>query len=434
LSLKHRFFLYLAVVHLLMGAVAVVFLHQHRGWLFAAEAVFVASLAIGLTLVARVFGALSFAGDSAQFLRDSDYTARFLEVGQPEIDRLIGVYNRMVDHLRAERQRVQEQRYFLSRILEVSPSGVVVLDFDGRLEVVNPAAERILQVAGAALVGRPLGETALPLLGELAALPAGGSRVLSQHGGRRVRVQRGTFVDRGFPRSFFLLEEMTEELRQSEKAAYEKLIRMMSHEVNNSVGASGSLLQSCLSYGTQLADGDRVDFERALQIAIDRMGQLNAFMRSFADVVRLPPPVLQPVDVPGMMDRVRGLLRAECEARGITWRAEHQAVPDPVAMDPVQMEQALVNIAKNAVEAAGPGGVITSRVAREAGRVRIAIEDSGPGIPPEVRSQLFAPFYTTKPNGQGIGLTMVQEILSNHHFEYSLDGPPGGPTTFEIRC
>ena len=105
-----------------------------------------------------------------------------------------------------------------------------------------------------------------------------------------MRVQRGTFLDRGFARSFLLLEELTEELRQSEKAAYEKLIRMMSHEVNNSVGASSSLLQSSLSYSAQLSGDDRADFERALQIAIDRMGQLNVFMRSFADVVRLPPP------------------------------------------------------------------------------------------------------------------------------------------------
>ncbi len=88
-------------------------------------------------------------------------------------------------------------------------------------------------------------------------------------------------MDRGFPRAFYLLEELTEELRQTERAAYEKLIRMMSHEVNNSVGASSSLLQSSLSYAAQLAPEDRDDFERALQIAIDRMGQLNTFMRGF---------------------------------------------------------------------------------------------------------------------------------------------------------
>ena len=141
MSLRARFTLYLAVVHALLAVAGFYFLRQNPLWLFAVEIVFVASLATGVALVRRMFRALAFVGDSAQFLNDSDYTARFLDVGQPEVDRLIAVYNRMVDSLRAERQRVQEQHYFLGRILDVSPSGIVVLDLDGRIELVNPAAE-----------------------------------------------------------------------------------------------------------------------------------------------------------------------------------------------------------------------------------------------------------------------------------------------------
>ena len=267
------------------------------------------------------------------------------------------------------------------------------------------------------------------------------------HGGRRVRVQRGTFLDRGFSRSFFLLEELTEELRQSEKAAYEKLIRMMSHEVNNSVGASRSLLQSSLGYSAQLSDADRADFERALQIAIDRMGQLNLFMRSFADVVRLPPPVRQPVDLVEVLRHIEGLVRADRDARAIGWRWAIEEEPAVLPMDPVQMEQALLNIVKNAIEAiddnaagrpaaADTGtasrGTVTVRVRRIGPRLRLEIEDTGPGIPPDVREGLFTPFFTTKAGGQGIGLTMVQEILSNHGFSFSLESAPGRATAFTI--
>src|SRR5215212_3301965 len=110
-SLRLRFTLYLLVVHALLATAGVYLLREHRLWLFGVEAVFVASLLTGVALVRRMFRALAFVGDSAQFLNDSDYTARFLAVGQPEIDRLIGVYNRMVDSLRAERQRVHEQHY-----------------------------------------------------------------------------------------------------------------------------------------------------------------------------------------------------------------------------------------------------------------------------------------------------------------------------------
>jgi signal transduction histidine kinase len=450
LSLRTRFTVYLIIVHALLAAAGVYSLRENRLWLFAVEVVFVVSLAAGVTLVRRMFRALAFVGESAQFLNDSDYTARFLDVGQPEIDRLIAVYNRMVDSLRAERQRVQEQHYFLARVLDVSPSGILVLDFDGRIDLVNPAAERLLQRPADALRGRALAGSGVPVLETLASLAPGEGRLMPAQGGRRIRAQRGAFIDRGFPRSFFLLEELTEELRQSEKAAYEKLIRMMSHEVNNSVGASSSLLQSSLLYGAQLSDADRADFERALQIAIDRMGQLNVFMRGFADVVRLPPPARQPVNVLEILRRIEGLVRAECEARGIGWVWDVQEDGAVVAIDAAQMEQALLNIVKNALEAideaapAPPGGArgsasggptrgtITVRVTSLDGRVRLTIEDTGPGIPPDVRAQLFTPFFTTKPHGQGIGLTMVQEILTNHGLDFTFDSPPGGPTRFTI--
>ena len=447
MSLRARFTLYLAVVHALLAVTGFYVFRQNPLWLFAVEIVFLGSLATGVALVRRMFRALAFVGDSAQFLNDSDYTARFVGVGQPEVDRLIAVYNRMVDSLRAERQRVQEQHYFLGRILDVSPSGIVVLDLDDRIELINPAAQGLLQRPGEALRGLELPSSRMPLLETMASLAPGEARVTAAHGGRRVRVQRGTFLDRGFSRTFFLLEELTEELRQSEKAAYEKLIRMMSHEVNNSVGASSSLLQSSLSYSAQLTASDRSDFERALQIAIDRMGQLNVFMRSFADVVRLPAPARQPVDVVEVLRRIEGLLRADREARGIAWEWAIDEGPALVSVDPVQIEQALLNIVKNAIEAiehrvprnaagaevgTAARGTVTVRWRRADTRLRLEVEDTGPGIPPEVREQLFTPFFTTKPHGQGIGLTMVQVILTNHGLPFRLDSAPGGPTTFTI--
>jgi nitrogen fixation/metabolism regulation signal transduction histidine kinase len=432
LSLRTRFIVYLVVVHVMMGALGAHLLRDHRAWLFAVEGVLVASFAAGIALATRMFRALRFVGDSARFLHDSDYTARFLPVAQPEIDRLIDVYNSMVDNLRAERQRVQEQRHFLSRVMEASPSGILVLDFDGRLEVVNPTAARLLGGPADQWIGRPLVGAGVPILESLSALPSGESRVLGVGGGRRVRAQHGRFVDRGFPRSFYLIEELTAELRQSEKAAYEKLIRLMSHEVNNSVAASSSLLQSSRSYAPQLVSGDRADFEQALQIACDRLDQLNVFMRGFADVVRLPPPVRQPVALRPILYEVEALTRAQRDAQRVRWTWDIRHDPPTLLLDRVQMGQALVNIVKNAIEAIDGEGTITVRLLNERARVRLEIEDSGPGIPADVREQLFTPFFTTKPNGQGIGLTLVQEILANHGLDFALEGPPGGPTRFRI--
>ena len=112
-----------------------------------------------------------------------------------------------------------------------------------------------------------------------------------------MKCQKSQFLDQGFQRSFILMEELTEELRRFEKAAYEKVIRLLSHEVNNSVGAVNSLLHSCLNYKEQLQEADRHDFENALQVAINRIEHLNAFMSSFAEVIKLPPPQFQPVDL-----------------------------------------------------------------------------------------------------------------------------------------
>jgi two-component system, NtrC family, nitrogen regulation sensor histidine kinase NtrY len=339
----------------------------------------------------------------------------------------------MVDHLRDERTRVQEQHYFLSRILQVSPLGIVTLDFDDRVALVNPSAERLLGQPTDAILNQRLADIITPLADTFATLEPGESRVVAVQGARRVKCHRGTFLDRGFPRTFVLMEELTEELRQFEKAAYEKLIRVMSHEVNNTIGASNSLLHSCLTYARELSPESRKDFEDAIGIVIGRTEQLNRFMRSFADVVRLPPPVLQTEALEPLLARIVKLMDVEMERRSIRWQWDVQDSPALVArVDRGQIEQAFVNIFKNAVEAIGQDGVITIRLLRRDHRATVIVEDSGSGIAPDARANLFTPFFSTKEAGQGIGLTLVQEILTQHQCEYALDGPPGGPTQFTV--
>ncbi|HET9532464.1 MAG TPA: ATP-binding protein [Blastocatellia bacterium] len=432
MTLRLKFILYLVLIHLLFAAVAVYLLLQDRWWLLAVEAVFIISLATGLRLIRDLFGTIGLIQTGAQFINDGDFTARFREVGQKEMDQLIHIYNRMIDHLREERTRLQEQHYFLDRVLTASPSGIVTLDFDDRIATVNPAAERMLQAEAADLIGRKLAELDSAFALEMDALKVGESRVIPLMGRRRVRCQKSHFLDRGFPRSFILMEELTEELRQSEKSAYEKLIRMMSHEVNNSVGSANSLLHSCLHYRDQLDEEDRKDFVTALGVVISRTEQLNRFMRSFADVVRLPQPRPHPCNVEELLEEIHILMRAELARRNIEWVWEIESHLGPVMMDRAQIEQALVNIVKNSIEAIGENGKIGIRLGRRGGRAFLTVEDTGCGISPEVRLQLFTPFFSTKENGQGIGLTLVQEILDRHGFEFSLEAVAGGPTEFTI--
>ncbi len=424
MSLKGKIVLYLTLLHGVLGTIAFLILRHEPLYILGIEAFFLLSIAIGISLLRAFFVPLDLLRTGAELIGERDFTSQFRPVGSPEMDALLGIYNQMIDRLREERLGREEQHQFLDRILAASPAGVLTLDFDGRVSLANPSAGKLLDLPADA-VGRSLAELAGALGPALQALPTGQSRLLAAEGRRRLKASRAELFDRGFPRSFYILEELTEELRSSEKAAYEKLIRMMSHEVNNSVGAVGSLLDSFRGYGQQLEEDDRDDYLSALAVAATRLEHLSAFMNGFAEVVRLPPPDLRPHDLKRLVDEVLLLLGPELDRRRIAcaWEAA-EAVP-PILLDRNQIEQVLLNVMKNAMESIGEEGRIALRLEREGSRTLLAIRDTGGGISPEVEAHLFTPFYSTKRDGRGLGLTLVQEILTQHRFDFRLEGKVG---------
>ena len=425
--------MYLVALHLVLAGLAFAWLRGRGLWLLAGEAALVASIVLGVHLVRAVFGPLELVRAGAQFIAERDFSSRLREVGQPELDALIAVYNLMIDSLREERLRAQEQHHFLEEVVRASPAGILTFDFDGRLTTVNPGAERLLVRPAADLLGLRLDELPVPFVARVAGLAPGESAVLPLQGSRRVRWLKTTFLDRGFPRTLVVVEELTEELRRSERAAYEKIIRTLSHEVGNSIAAAASLVESSLHYREQVRPEDRADFENALSVANTRLRHLNAFVREYAAVVRLPAPHRTPCDLGRLVEGVALLFRPECEERGISLRVDAAGGREPVSLDEHQMEQVLVNVVRNAVEAVDRGGTVTITTRASAGRPLLVVEDSGPGIPAEVQAALFTPFFSTKANGRGIGLTLAQEILTQHGFGFSLESQPGGPTRFTVQ-
>jgi nitrogen fixation/metabolism regulation signal transduction histidine kinase len=431
-SLRAKFVIYLALIHLIFAGVCLLLLWDSKAWLLAVEGFFVVSFIAGVWLIRALFEPVRLIRSAVDFIKDHEFSTRLREVGQPELDPLIRVYNRMAEHLRQERIRSEEQEHFLQRIIAASPTGIVTLDLDGRIAMANPSAAALFRSKQEELQGRLLEELAIPLADRLALLPPGSTEMIPLQGRRRIRASVLTFMDRGFARRFILMDELTEELHRSEKSAYEKLIRMMSHEVNNTTGAVGSLLNSCLGYRDQLDEEDRKDFADALGIAISRTGRMNRFMQEFAEVVRLPAPRKRRCDPLRLLEEIEQLLREECGVRRIEWRWDVvDELPD-VDMDPAQMEQAFINICRNGLEAIGEDGVITVRGGLDRDRPFIEINDNGGGIPEGIRDQLFTPFFTSKENGQGIGLTMVQEILLGHGFDFSLESGGDGTARFTI--
>ena len=247
MTLRTKLVIYLVVAHVLFGALAVATLAPRPAALIGVEAVLALSSAIGVTLVRAWIVPMRLVRSGTHLMQDGDFTAHFRPTGHAEIDAMIGVYNRMIDALREERARGHEQEGFVQKLIAASPSGIVTLDHDGRISLINEAADRFLEAPAGFVLGRPLDTVELPLARALAALPPGGSEVVALHGRRRFKCVRASFYDRGHARTFYLVQELTAELYATEKAAYEKLIRMTTHEVNNSVAAVRSLRASSVA-------------------------------------------------------------------------------------------------------------------------------------------------------------------------------------------
>jgi len=433
-TLRTKLIVYLAAVHVLFAGLALATLTSRPALLVAAELVLALSAATGVTLVRAWIVPMRLVRTGTHLMQDGDFTAHFRATGHAEIDAMIAVYNRMIDTLRDERARGREQEGFVQKLIAASPSGILTLDHDGRVSLINAAADRFLEAPAGAVLGRPLDAVDRPLARALAALPDAGSDIVTLHGRRRFKCVRASFYDRGHPRTFYLVQELTAELYATEKAAYEKLIRMTTHEVNNSVAAVRSLLESMGTYAPQLVDDDRTDFRKGIEVAVTRLDHLDVFMRGFADVVRLPPPALRPCVLKELVDDILVLMGPQLAARRIEARWSSVADAGPSLLDRNQIEQVLLNVVKNAMEAIGADGRIALTLSAERGRQTLTITDSGPGLPDAVRRRLFTPFYSTKRDGRGLGLTVVREILTQHRFEFDLDNAEGGGATFKLRC
>jgi two-component system nitrogen regulation sensor histidine kinase NtrY len=413
MTLRTKLLLWFIVLHLVFAGLAVVVLMEHQNWLFVVELSFAVSIVISYRMVNALFVPLELIRTGAELISERDFTSRFVPVGQPEMDRLIEIYNAMIDRLRDERLAAEEQQQLLQKIVEASPSGIVICDFNGAIQQANPAAQRLLS--------EPAVYEALP------SLAVGESKLVTLAGARKLKIWNAEFRDRGFAKTFYLLEEMTEELRLTEKTAYEKLIRMMSHEVNNSVGAVRSLLESVLRYAEQIGPDDRADFTNALTIAAARIESLNRFMSGFADIVRLPAPHPREVSLANVFDDIATLLRPELDQRRIVLRIDVER-DETIRVDQSQFEQVIINVIRNAMESIGEDGEITVTFRDNA----LSFADTGRGIDPAARDELFTPFFTTKREGRGLGLTIVSEILNNHRLPFTLQNREGGGAEFRV--
>ncbi len=428
-SFKRMFILLatlLIVIALLLGLLSV----DERGILF-----YVAEATVAVTLVGlyyfyqKVVKPIYILTGGLDLLREQDFGSRLKPVGQRETDQIIDTFNRMLEQLKNERLHVREQNHFLDLLISVSPMGVVLQDFDSHITDMNPAALRFMGLTSVGEIkGKQFKEIETPLSVEIAAIPRGETRTVRLNDSMVYRLSHLSFVDRGFPHPFILIESLTNEVMKAEKKAYEKVIRMIAHEVNNSVAGIASTLDAV---GQALGEMDETtELREVMAVCVERCFGMSRFITRFADVVKIPEPQLQAMNLNSLVQNNLRILEGLCLPNSIALQLQLCAEEVTVEADIVLLEQVLQNIIKNAVESIGQDGRIT--ITTTASPRAIEIADNGRGISKEAEQKLFTPFFSTKPAGQGIGLIFTREVLLKHGCTFSLRTWPDGLTRFRI--
>lgn len=352
-------------------------------------------------------------------LRAQDLNSSLRKVGQPEVDKIADIFNEILVKLKKQRIRYEERTHFLNLLIEAAPVGVIIMDFNGSEEMRNPAAKR-MEIS----------------LSDLSPLGVGASREIRNSSGRIIQASCHSFIDRGVEHRFYIIADISTPVSAAEKEAYGKIIRMMAHEVNNTMAGFSSALMIAIP---EIHDKD---VREVLEACWKRSGELSAFISRFADVVRLPAPKLREVSLREMVADSRPFLESLSVSKGISMEfagvddgaSQDNAGDSIVAVDPELMVQVLVNIIKNAVESIISAGRPDGRIILSVAGRTLTVTDNGGGIDAEKGSRLFTPFFTDKPSGQGIGLMVIKEILSSHRATFSLStSPDDNLTRFRIK-
>ena len=421
MKLKHYFVLLTVGIVLLAGVALFATFRSHPTLFYISEGFVVVLLCYLWYFYRKTIRPYDTLIGGMELVKDLDLTTRLAPSGQHETDVIVRTFNDLLGRLRSEHLRLEEQYTFLNLLIEASPMGVIQCDLDGNTTSMNPAAREMLSPSVAeAIHALPLGET---------------TTVRIPGGPQLFRISHLSFPDRGFLHPFFLIESLTSEIRLAEKAAYERVIRMIAHEVNNSVAGIISLIEN-----GKLKIEDEAS-------ASERLTALSSFVSRFAEVVKIPQPQLQLCDLSEEVEACRPFLENLCTQAHvhIDFRLTDEAVP--VHLDTVLFQQVLINIVKNAVESIGEkkGHITIAVIHHPAPNTQhpspnthhpatLTITDNGHGIPPAIAKNLFTPFFSTKPQGQGLGLLLIRDILTSHHCTFNLlTDPEDHLTRFTIQ-
>ncbi|MDN5203404.1 ATP-binding protein [Fulvivirgaceae bacterium BMA10] len=429
---RTKLVLLIVIIHALLVLLLLSTWPENIYLVIAIEIVLLLSLLTFFQLYKRITNPLTIFSSKICHSRHHDFNSRFLKTGQPEMDKLVEACNKMIEEIQKERVHQRQQHLFLDQLIQASPTGIIILDSDQNIVTFNRAALLLFGLNENDITGKKLNTLESKLADELYHLNDGDSKVIQIDSVQYYKCQKSRFFNGGFHHYFIMLQDFTTEMLKTEKVAYEKVIRLMSHEINNSIGAINSILNSALNYKNQISKIDRVDYENALVVAIQRNESLISLMKNFADVVRISEPQKEPYDLNNLLKSTFTLMHPECQKRSIDLNVALSDTPLYFDIDVKQMEQVLLNIIKNSIEAIKKNGEIKVFFTHRSSQIILNVQDNGMGISPEIKHRLFSPFFSTKIKGQGLGLTIIKEILINHDLRFRLETNGHNLTTFQI--
>lgn len=385
---------------------------------------------IGIMATLTVFRGLyipqNIVARGMELIKAQDYNNRLVNVGEPNADRIVNLFNSLIDKLRAERLLNREQESLLKLLIDASPMGVVMLDFNNLVTLVNSAFLKICNIStSGSVIGKNIKDIHGEIISDMLKVPLGDSAIIRKGNFKIYRCYHLNFVQEGFKREFFLLEGLTDEIMKAEKAAYEKVIRTISHEVNNSMGG----VRSVLEFTQEIIPENEV--RQVIESCDRRCEQMCNFINDYAEVVKLPLPVVKPFDLnKEISSMIPFLQRMIPETIDLSCKLPN--APCLINADACQIQQVIINIVKNAVESIDINGNIEIQVKDTKDGILLTIADNGTPISEETEKHLFTPFFTTKPSGKGIGLTFIREVLNLHKADYSLHTDEDNLTRFNI--